>query len=36
MTINDKIKDEKLQGDTNRCEAKLSGLSSGKLRNTIF
>ena len=31
MTINDKIKDEKLQYDINREAAKISGLSSGKI-----
>ena len=31
MTIEDQIKDEKLQYDTNREAAKISGLSSGKL-----
>ena len=29
MTINDQIKDEKLQYDTNREAAKISALSSG-------
>ena len=33
MTIEDKIRDEK-QYDTNREEAKISALSSGKLINT--
>ena len=32
MTINDQIKDEKLQYDINREAAKISALSSGKLR----
>ena len=31
MTINDQIKDEKLQCDINREPAKISALSSGKL-----
>ena len=31
MTINDQIKDEKLQYDINRETAKISALSSGKL-----
>ena len=31
MTINDKIKDEKLQYNMNREAAKISALSSGKL-----
>ena len=31
MTINDKIKDEKLQYDINREAAKISALSSGKI-----
>ena len=31
MTINDKIKDEKLQYDINREAAKISILSSGKI-----
>ena len=31
MTINDQIKDEKLQYDINREAAKISVLSSGKL-----
>ena len=31
MTIEDKIKDEKLQYDINREAAKISALSSGKL-----
>ena len=33
MTIEDQIKDEKLQYDINREAAKISTLSSGKLRN---
>ena len=32
MTINDQIKDEKLQCNINREAAKVSALSSGKLR----
>ena len=31
MTINDQIKDEKLQYDINREVAKISALSSGKI-----
>ena len=31
MTINDQIKDEKLQYDINRKAAKISALSSGKI-----
>ena len=31
MTINDQIRDEKLQYDINREAAKVSALSSGKL-----
>ena len=31
MTINDQIKDEKLQYNVNREAAKISALSSGKL-----
>ena len=31
MTIEDRIKDEKLQYDINREAAKISALSSGKL-----
>ena len=33
MTIEDQIKDEKLQYDINREAAKISALSSGKLIN---
>ena len=33
MTIEDQIKDEKLQDDINREAAKISALSSGKLIN---
>ena len=32
MTINDQIKDEKLQYDINREAAKISALSSGKVQ----
>ena len=31
LKINDKIRDEKLQYDINREEAKISALSSGKI-----
>ena len=31
MTINDQIRDEKLQYDFNRERAKISALSSGKI-----
>ena len=31
MTIDDKIRDKKLQYDTNREAAKISALSSGKI-----
>ena len=31
MTIDDKIRDEKVQYDINREEAKISVLSSGKI-----
>ena len=31
MTIEDKIRDEKLQHDTNRDAANVSALSSGKI-----
>ena len=31
MTINDQIRDEKIQCDINREEAKISALSSGKI-----
>ena len=33
MTIDDKIRDEKLQYDINRGAAKISALSSGKIDN---
>ena len=32
MTINDQIRDEKIQYDINREAAKISALSSGKIR----
>ena len=32
MTINDQIRDEKLQYDINREAAKISALSSGKIQ----
>ena len=32
MIINDQIRDEKIQYDTNREAAKISALSSGKIR----
>ena len=32
MTIDDKIRDEKLQFDINREAAKISALSSGKIK----
>ena len=32
MTINDQIRDEKIQYDINRVAAKISALSSGKTR----
>ena len=31
MTVNEKIKDKKLQYDINREAAKVSGLSAGKI-----
>ena len=31
MTINDQIRDERLQDDINRERAKISALSSGKI-----
>ena len=31
MTVEDKVKDEKLQYDVNREAAKISALSSGKI-----
>ena len=36
MTINDQIKDEKLQYDVNREVAKISALSSGKYINHLI
>ena len=33
MTINDQIRDEKLQYDINRKTAKISALSSGNIQN---
>ena len=33
MTIDDKIRDEKLQYDINRKAAKISALSTAKLKN---
>ena len=36
MTIDDKIKDEKLQYDINREAAKISALSSGKIDKYDF
>ena len=36
MTIDDKIRDEKLQYDINREAAKLSALSSGKIDKYIL
>ena len=33
MTIDDKIRDEKLQHDINREPAKISALSTGKIDN---
>ena len=36
MTIDDKIRDEKLQYDINREEAKMSALSSGKIDKYEF
>ena len=36
MTINDQIKDEKLQYDINREAAKISALSSGKLHKYLY
>ena len=32
MTINDQVRDEKIQYDINRAAAKISALSSGKIR----
>ena len=36
MTIDDKIRDKKLQYDINREAAKISALLSGKLTNMNF
>ena len=36
MTINDQIKDEKLQYDINREKAKISALSSGKIHENEY
>ena len=36
MTIDDKIRDEKLQYDINREAAKISALSSGKIDKYKF
>ena len=36
MTINDKIKDEKVQYNINKGAAKISALSSGKIYNMNF
>ena len=36
MTTDDKIRDEKLQYDVNREEAKISALSSGKIDKYEF
>ena len=36
MTINDQIRDEKLQHDINREAAKISALSSGKIQVWVF
>ena len=36
MTIDDKIRDEKLQHDTNREAAKISALLSGKIDKCEF
>ena len=36
MTINNQIKDEKIQYDINREAAKISALSSGKIDNYEF
>ena len=35
MTIDDQIRDEKLQYDINREAAKISALSSGKITNIL-
>ena len=36
MSIEDKIRDEKLQSDINREAAKMSALSSGKIINIRY
>ena len=36
MTIDDQIRDEKLQYDVNRKAAKISSLSSGKIRKCEY
>ena len=36
MTINDQIRDEKLQYDINREAAKISALSSGKIHKCEY
>ena len=36
MTINDQIRDEKLQHDINREAAKISALSSGKIHKNEY
>ena len=36
MTIDDQIKDEKLQYDINRETAKISALSSGKINKYVY
>ena len=36
MTINDQIRDEKLQYDINREAAKMSALSSGEIHKYVY
>ena len=36
MTIDDKIRDEKMQYDINREEAKILALSSGKIYKCVY
>ena len=36
MTINDQIRDEKIQHDINREAAKISALSSGEIHKMII
>ena len=36
MTINDQIRDEKLEYDINREAAKISSLSSGKIHKYVY